>query len=168
MEAITLAGYEHGKEISITLDPAMSELWDKKSEKYVMKKSKSGEYTREEMVAFWAGLCEKYPIISIEDGMAEDDWAGWKLMTEVLGKKIQLVGDDLFVTNTEEHTMGIEKGVANSILIKVNQIGTLTETLEAIGMAHNAGYTAISSHRSAETEDAFITDLAVGTGVGQI
>ena len=168
MEAIEQAGYTPGDQVSITLDPAMSELWDAGKEKYVMKKSKSGEFTREEMVAFWAGLCEKYPIISIEDGMAEDDWDGWKLMTEVLGNKIQLVGDDLFVTNIERLGTGIEKGIANSILIKVNQIGTLTETLQAIAMAHHAGYTAISSHRSGETEDSFIADLAVGTSVGQI
>jgi len=168
MEAISQAGYTPGDQVSITLDPAMSELWDAGKEKYVMKKSKSGEFTREEMVAFWAKLCDKYPIISIEDGMAEDDWDGWKLMTEALGKKIQLVGDDLFVTNIERLSTGIEKGIANSILIKVNQIGTLTETLQAIAMAHHAGYTAISSHRSGETEDSFIADLAVGTSVGQI
>jgi enolase len=168
MEAITKAGYTPGEQVSITLDPAMSELWDAEKEKYVMKKSKSGEFTREQMVAFWAGLCEKYPIISIEDGMAEDDWKGWKLITKTLGKKIQLVGDDLFVTNIKRLSEGIDKGVGNSILIKVNQIGTLTETLQAIAMAHQAGYTAISSHRSGETEDSFIADLAVGTSVGQI
>jgi len=168
MEAITLAGYKPGEQVSITLDPAMSELWDAGKEKYVMKKSKSGEFSREEMVAFWAGVCEKYPIISIEDGMAEDDWEGWKLLTDTLGKKIQLVGDDLFVTNIKRLAEGIEKGVGNSILIKVNQIGTLTETLQAIAMAHHAGYTAISSHRSGETEDTFIADLAVATSVGQI
>jgi len=168
MEAITLAGYKPGEQVSITLDPAMSELWDGDKEKYVMKKSKSGEFSREEMVAFWAGVCEKYPIISIEDGMAEDDWQGWKLLTDTLGKKIQLVGDDLFVTNIKRLSEGIDKGVGNSILIKVNQIGTLTETLQAIAMAHHAGYTAISSHRSGETEDSFIADLAVATSVGQI
>jgi enolase len=168
IEAITQAGYIPGEQVSITLDPAMSELWDPKKEKYVMKKSKSGEFTPAEMVSFWAGLCEKYPIISIEDGMAEDDWKGWKLLTKTLGKKIQLVGDDLFVTNIKRLAEGIEKGVGNSILIKVNQIGTLTETLQAIAMAHHAGYTAISSHRSGETEDSFIADLAVGTSVGQI
>jgi enolase len=168
MEAIIQAGFTPGDQVSITLDPAMSELWDAEKQKYVMKKSKSGEFTSAEMVNFWAGVCEKYPIISIEDGMAEDDWAGWKLMTEVLGSKIQLVGDDLFVTNIKRLSEGIEKGVANSILIKVNQIGTLTETLQAIAMAHHAGYTAISSHRSGETEDTFIADLAVGASVGQI
>ncbi|HEU0123023.1 MAG TPA: phosphopyruvate hydratase [Bryobacteraceae bacterium] len=168
MEAIVQAGFKPGEQVSITLDPAMSELWDGEKEKYVMKKSKSGEFDREQMVAFWAGLCEKYPIVSIEDGMAEDDWQGWKLITDTLGKKIQLVGDDLFVTNIKRLAEGIEKGVGNSILIKVNQIGTLTETLQAIAMAHHAGYTAISSHRSGETEDSFIADLAVGTSVGQI
>jgi len=168
MEAIVQAGYKPGEQVSITLDPAMSELWDGEKEKYVMKKSKSGEFTREQMVAFWAGLCEKYPIVSIEDGMAEDDWEGWKLITDTLGAKVQLVGDDLFVTNIKRLAEGIEKGVGNSILIKVNQIGTLTETLQAIAMAHHAGYTAISSHRSGETEDSFIADLAVGTSVGQI
>jgi enolase len=146
----------------------MSELWDGEKQKYVMKKSKSGEFDREGMVKFWAGLCERYPIVSIEDGMAEDDWEGWKLITDVLGNKIQLVGDDLFVTNTKRLQMGIERGIANSILIKVNQIGTLTETLESIAMAHNAGYTSISSHRSGETEDSFIADLAVGASTGQI
>ena len=168
VEAIEKAGYKPGEQISITLDPAMSELWDGEKQKYVLKKSKSGEFDREGMVKFWAGLCEKYPIVSIEDGMAEDDWEGWKLMTEVLGNKIQLVGDDLFVTNTKRLQMGIERGIANSILIKVNQIGTLTETLESIAMAHNAGYTSISSHRSGETEDSFIADLAVGASTGQI
>ncbi|MBM3784512.1 MAG: phosphopyruvate hydratase [Acidobacteria bacterium] len=168
MEAIAQAGYKPGEQISITLDPAMSELWDGASQKYVMKKSKSGEFDRQGMVNFWAGLCEKYPIVSIEDGMAEDDWEGWKLLTDTLGGKIQLVGDDLFVTNTERLKMGIDRGTANSILIKVNQIGTLTETLESIAMAHNAGYTSISSHRSGETEDSFIADLAVGASTGQI
>jgi enolase len=168
VEAIEKAGYKPGEQISITLDPAMSELWDGEKQKYVMKKSKSGEFDREGMVKFWAGLCERYPIVSIEDGMAEDDWEGWKLITDVLGNKIQLVGDDLFVTNTKRLQMGIERGIANSILIKVNQIGTLTETLESIAMAHNAGYTSISSHRSGETEDSFIADLAVGASTGQI
>jgi enolase len=168
MEAIVKAGYKPGEQISITLDPAMSELWDKDKKKYVMKKSKSGEYNREQMVAFWAGLCEKYPIVSIEDGMDENDWEGWKLLTDTIGDKVQLVGDDLFVTNTERLATGIEKGIANSILIKVNQIGSLTETLESIAMAHHAGYTAISSHRSGETEDSFIADLAVGAATGQI
>jgi enolase len=168
MEAITLAGYKPGEQISIALDPAASEFYDKAKAKYVFKKSDKSERTSEEMVEFWAGWVRQYPIISIEDGMAEDDWDGWKLMTEKLGKKIQLVGDDLFVTNTARLAMGIEKGIANSILVKVNQIGSLTETLEAMSMAAKAGYTAIASHRSGETEDAFIADLAVGTSAGQI
>jgi enolase len=168
MEAITLAGYKPGEQISIALDPAASEFYDKAKAKYVFKKSDKSERTSEQMVEFWAGWVRQYPILSIEDGMAEDDWDGWKLMTETLGKKIQLVGDDLFVTNTARLSMGIERGIANSILVKVNQIGSLTETLEAMAMAANAGYTAVASHRSGETEDAFIADLAVGTSAGQI
>jgi len=168
MEAITKAGYKPGEQISIALDPAASEFYDKASGKYVFKKSDKSERTSEQMVAFWADWVAKYPIISIEDGMAEDDWDGWKLMTETLGKKIQLVGDDLFVTNSERLAMGIERGIANSILVKVNQIGSLTETLEAMKMAADAGYTAMVSHRSGETEDPFIADLAVATGAGQI
>ena len=168
LEAITQAGYKPGDQIGIALDPAASEFYDKKSGKYVFKKSDKSQRTPEQMVEFWAGWVRQYPIISIEDGMAEDDWSGWKLLTETLGKKIQLVGDDLFVTNTERLAQGIEKGIANSILIKVNQIGTLTETLEAMQMAANAGYTAMVSHRSGETEDAFIADLAVATRAGQI
>jgi enolase len=165
-EAVTKAGYKLGEQISIALDPAASEFFQ--DGKYVFKKSDKSVRTSEQMVEFWADWCAKYPIISIEDGMAEDDWAGWKLMTETLGKKIQLVGDDLFVTNTERLARGIEAGTANSILIKVNQIGTLTETLNAIRMATNAHYTSIISHRSGETEDPFIADLAVATGAGQI
>ncbi len=168
MEAITQAGYKPGAQIGIALDPAASEFYDAKKKKYVFKKSDKSERTPEQMVEFWAKWVDQYPIISIEDGMAEDDWDGWKLMTEALGKKIQLVGDDLFVTNTERLAMGIEKGIANSILVKVNQIGTLTETLEAMSMAFNAGYTAMVSHRSGETEDTFIADLVVATGAGQI
>ena len=168
MEAITKAGYKPGEQISIALDPAASEFYDKASGKYVFKKSDKSERTSEQMVAFWADWVAKYPIISIEDGMAEDDWDGWKLMTETLGKKIQLVGDDLFVTNSERLATGIERGIANSILVKVNQIGSLTETLEAMKMAADAGYTAMVSHRSGETEDPFIADLAVATGAGQI
>ncbi len=168
MEAITLAGYKPGEQISIALDPAASEFYDKAKAKYVFKKSDKSERTSEEMVEFWANWVRQYPIISIEDGMAEDDWDGWKLMTDVLGKKIQLVGDDLFVTNTARLSMGIDRGIANSILVKVNQIGSLTETLEAMAMAAKAGYTAVASHRSGETEDAFIADLAVGTSAGQI
>jgi enolase len=168
LEAITKAGYKPGAQISIALDPAASEFYDAGSGKYIFKKSDKSQRTSEQMVKFWAKWVEQYPIISIEDGMAEDDWDGWKLMTDALGDKIQLVGDDIFVTNTERLAQGIEKGVANSILIKVNQIGTLTETLEAMQMATNANYTNVISHRSGETEDAFIADLAVATRAGQI
>lgn len=168
MEAITKAGYKPGEQISIALDPAASEFYDKAKGKYIFRKSDKSERTSEQMVAFWADWVSKYPIISVEDGMAEDDWDGWKLMTDALGKKIQLVGDDLFVTNSERLAMGIERGVANSILVKVNQIGSLTETLEAMKLAADAGYTAMISHRSGETEDPFIADLAVATGAGQI
>jgi enolase len=168
MEAITKAGYKPGSQIGIALDPAASEFYDKASGKYVFKKSDKSQRNSEQMVKFWAKWVEQYPIVSIEDGMAEDDWDGWKLMTDTLGSKIQLVGDDLFVTNTERLQQGIDQGVANSILIKVNQIGTLTETLEAMQMATNAHYTNVVSHRSGETEDAFIADLAVATRAGQI
>ena len=168
LEAITKAGYKPGAQISIALDPAASEFYDKESGKYVFKKSDKSQHSSEQMVKFWAKWVEQYPIISIEDGMAEDDWDGWKLITDALGSRIQLVGDDVFVTNTKRLEQGIEKGVANSILIKVNQIGTLTETLEAMQMATNAHYTNIVSHRSGETEDAFIADLVVATRAGQI
>ena len=165
VEAITKAGYKPGEQVCLALDVASSEIY--KDGKYDL----AGEgvvKTGAEMVEFYAQLCEKYPIISIEDGMAEDDWEGWALLTEKLGKKIQLVGDDLFVTNTERLSRGIESGTANSILIKVNQIGTLTETLDAIEMAHRAGYTSVTSHRSGETEDSTIADIAVATNAGQI
>jgi enolase len=168
LEAITLAGYTPGEQVGIALDPAASEFYDAKKGKYVFKKSDKSERSSEEMVAFWSNWVRQYPIVSIEDGMAEDDWDGWKQMSDALGKKIQIVGDDLFVTNVERLSRGIEKGIANSILIKVNQIGTLTETLDAIKMAADAGYTSVISHRSGETEDAFIADLAVATGAGQI
>jgi enolase len=168
LEAITLAGYAPGDQIGIALDPAASEFYDKDKKKYVFKKSDKSERTSQQRADFWAGWVRQYPIISIEDGMAEDDWEGWKLITDMLGKKIQLVGDDLFVTNSARLQLGIERGVANSILVKVNQIGTLTETLEAMKMAADAGYTAMISHRSGETEDSFIADLAVATGAGQI
>jgi enolase len=168
MEAITKAGFKPGEQIGIALDPAASEFYDATKKKYVFKKSDKSERTSEEMVEFWADWVKQYPIVSIEDGMAEDDWDGWKTITEVLGKKIQLVGDDLFVTNVQRLATGIEKGIANSILVKVNQIGSLTETLESMAMAAKAGYTTIVSHRSGETEDAFIADLAVGTNAGQI
>ena len=168
MEAIIGAGYKPGEQIGITLDPASSEFYDKSKKKYVFKKSDKSERSSEQMVEFWANWVNKYPIVSIEDGMAEDDWEGWKLLTETLGDRVQLVGDDLFVTNTQRLQMGIERGVANSILVKVNQIGSLTETLEAMALATRNGYTCIASHRSGETEDSFIADLAVGTNCGQI
>ena len=168
LEAITQAGYTAGEQIGIALDPAASEFYDPDKKKYVFKKSDKSERSPDQMVAFWAGWVRQYPIVSLEDGMAEDDWAGWKLLTDTLGERIQLVGDDIFVTNTAILAQGIEKGIANSILIKLNQIGTVTETLAAIKMAQNAGYTSVISHRSGETEDAFIADLAVATGAGQI
>jgi len=168
LEAITKAGYKPGTQISIALDPAASEFYDKTSGKYVFKKSDKSQRTPEQMVKFWAKWVGEYPIISLEDGMAEDDWDGWKILTDALGSKIQLIGDDIFVTNTDRLAEGIEKGVANSILIKVNQIGTLTETLQAMQMAEAAHYTNVVSHRSGETEDAFIADLAVATRAGQI
>src|SRR5579883_436481 len=168
LEAINQAGYKPGSQISIALDPAASEFFDQSTGKYVFKKSDKSQHTSDQMVQFWTKWVEQYPIISIEDGMAEDDWDGWKSMTQALGKKIQLVGDDLFVTNTQRLARGIEQGIANSILIKVNQIGSLTETLEAMQMASAADYTNIVSHRSGETEDAFIADLAVATRAGQI
>ncbi|MDK0652908.1 phosphopyruvate hydratase [Clostridium perfringens] len=165
LEAIEKAGYEPGKEFFIAIDAASSEYY--KDGKYVLE-HEGKTLTAAEMVDFFEDWVNKYPIISIEDGMAEEDWAGWKLMTERLGKKVQLVGDDLFVTNTERLKTGIEKGIANSILIKLNQIGTLTETLNAIEMANRAGYTAVVSHRSGETEDTTIADLVVAVNAGQI
>jgi enolase len=168
LEAITQAGYRPGTDVGLMLDPASSEFFDAKKGKYVFKKSDKNERNSQQMVEFWSDWVSQYPILSIEDGMAEDDWKGWKLLTDALGKKIQLVGDDLFVTNTERLARGIREGIANSILIKVNQIGTLTETLEAIRMASEAGYTSMISHRSGETEDTFIADLVVATGTGQI
>ena len=165
IEAIEKAGFKPGKDIFIALDPASSEFFE--DGKYVLK-HEGKTLTPEEMVGFYENLVNKYPIISIEDGMAEEDYEGWKIMTERLGNKIQLVGDDLFVTNTERLKMGIEKGIANSILIKLNQIGTLTETLDAIEMANRAGYTAVISHRSGETEDTTISDLVVAVNAGQI
>jgi len=167
LEAITQAGYKPGEQIGICLDPAASEFL--KDGKYLFKKSDKSERTSEQMVEFWANWVRQYPaILSIEDGMAEDDWAGWKLMTDTLGDKIQIVGDDLFVTNVERLKRGIDEGIANSILIKVNQIGTLTETLATMQMAASAGYTSVVSHRSGETEDPFIADLVVAAGAGQI
>src|ERR1700744_2369948 len=168
IDAIQLAGYAPGEDISIALDPASSEFYNKETGKYVFKKSDKRELSSAEMAAFWENWVKQYPIISIEDGLAEDDWDGWKLLTQNIGDKVQLVGDDLFVTNTQRLQQGIEQKVANSILIKVNQIGTVSETLEAIELARRFGYTSIISHRSGETEDTFIADLAVGTGAGQI
>ena len=166
LEAVKAAGYEAGKDIMIGLDCASSEFFE--DGKYVMKKSSGKALSAEEWIAVLEGWCDKYPIISIEDGMAEGDWEGWAKLTAALGKRVQLVGDDLFVTNPAILKEGIEKGVANSILIKVNQIGTLTETFEAIEMAKRAGYTAVVSHRSGETEDSTIADIAVGLNAGQI
>ncbi|MBI1897167.1 MAG: phosphopyruvate hydratase [Acidobacteria bacterium] len=168
LEAIAKAGYKPGEQIGIALDPAASEFYDASKRRYVFKKSDKSERSSDQMVEFWAGWVRQYPIVLIEDGMAEDDWEGWKQMTGALGGRIQLVGDDVFVTNTARLADGIRQGVANSILIKVNQIGTLTETLEAMEMAANAGYTSVVSHRSGETEDSFIADLAVATNAGQI
>ncbi len=166
LEAIDKAGYSAGENIMIALDPASSEFF--KDGKYIFKKSDKRELTSEQMADYWIEWTEKYPIISIEDGMAENDWDGWKYLTEKIGKKVQLVGDDLFVTNTKFLQKGIDEAAANSILIKVNQIGTLTETLDAIELAKTNNMTAVISHRSGETEDSFIADLAVATNAGQI
>ncbi len=168
LQAIEKAGYKAGDEIGIALDPAASEFFDKDKNRYVFKKSDKSERTSEQMVEFWSNWVRQYPIHSIEDGMAEDDWAGWKMLTDALGSRIQLVGDDLFVTNVQRLERGISEGITNSILIKLNQIGTITETLAAMQTAARAGYTSVVSHRSGETEDAFIADLAVATNCGQI
>ncbi len=168
LQSIEKAGYKPGQDVYIALDPAASEFYDKSKNKYVFKKSDKRELSPAEMASFYEDWVNRYPIISLEDGMAEDDWDGWKVLTDKIGKKVQLVGDDLFVTNTKRLKTGIEKGVANSILIKVNQIGTLTETFEAVEMAKRAGYTAVVSHRSGETEDSFIADLVVALETGQI
>jgi enolase len=168
LEAIAAGGYKPGEQVAIALDPAASEYYDKWSGKYVFKKSDKSARSSEQMVEFWRSWVRQYPIVSIEDGMAEDDWDGWKLLTRELGAKMQLVGDDLFVTNTQRLGRGIAEGIANAILIKLNQIGTVTETIEAIEMARRAGYASVISHRSGETEDTFIADLAVATGAGQI
>ena len=168
LEAIKKAGYVPGKDVLLALDVAASEFYDKKTKKYVLAGEGGKTYDSKGLAEFYVDLCDRYPIISIEDGLAEDDWDGWAYLTERLGKKVQLVGDDLFVTNTKRLAQGIEKGIANSILIKVNQIGTLTETFEAIEMAKKAGYTAVVSHRSGETEDTIIADIAVALNTGQI
>jgi enolase len=166
LESIVKAGYTPGNDCLLALDPAASEFYDGK--RYVFKKSDKRKLTSDEMVAYWKSWCDQYPIISIEDGMAENDWTGWKALTDEIGERVQLVGDDLFVTNTIFLQKGIDLGVANSILIKVNQIGTLTETLDCIELAQRNKYTTIISHRSGETEDPFIADLAVATNAGQI
>lgn len=168
MQAIEKAGYKPGEDVCIAMDPASSEFYDKDKKKYVFKKSDKRELSSEEMVDFYAHLVNNYPIISIEDATAEDDWEGWKILTEKLGKKVQLVGDDLFVTNVKRLQMGLDKGVANSILIKVNQIGSLTETLDSIELAKTHNYTSVVSHRSGETEDTTIADIVVATNAGQI
>jgi enolase len=168
LESIVKAGYKPGEQVAIALDPAASEFYDKASGKYIFKKSDKSARTSEEMAEFWAGWVRQYPIVSIEDGMAEDDWAGWRMMTERMGKKLQLVGDDIFVTNPAIFSRGIAQGIGNAILIKLNQIGTVTETIEAIEMARKAGYASIVSHRSGETEDTFIADFVVAMGTGQI
>jgi enolase len=165
LEAVGRAGYRAGEDVAIALDPATSELYA--DGRYTLK-GEGRTLEPAEMVDLWAQWCERYPIVSIEDGMAEDDWEGWRLLTERLGDRVQLVGDDLFVTNVERLRLGVERGVANSILIKVNQIGTLTETLEAIALATRSGYTSVISHRSGETEDTTIADLAVAVNAGQI
>jgi len=167
-KAVEKAGYKLGEDIFFALDPASSEFYDADSDAYVFKKSDGSKKSADELVAFYQELCSKYPIISIEDGCAENDWAGWKKLTEALGAKIQLVGDDLFVTNVKFLRKGIREGVANSILVKVNQIGSLTETLDAIELAKEHRYTAVISHRSGETEDTTIADIAVATNAGQI
>ncbi len=167
VEAIEKAGYKPGEDFRIAIDAASSEWWNEEEQCYIQPKS-GKKLTRQQLVRMWKTFVEKYPIISIEDGMAEEDWEGWKMLTDALGDRIQLVGDDLFVTNTQRLARGIELGVGNSILIKVNQIGTLTETLDAIAMANRAGYTAVISHRSGETEDTTIADLSVALNAGQI
>jgi enolase len=173
LEAVSAAGYKPGEQVSIALDPAASEFFDKSSGKYIFKKSDKSMHTSSEMAAYWTSWVGKYPIVSLEDGMAEDDWSGWKALSASIGsksspQKIQLVGDDLFVTNTERLSRGINEGIANAILIKLNQIGTVTETIDAIELARKAGYNSVISHRSGESEDTFIADLAVATAAGQI
>ena len=168
LTAIQAAGYKTGSQIMIAMDAANSELWDAKKKKYVFHKSSGKEMTSEQLVKYWEKWAKQYPIASIEDGMAEDDWNGWKMLTEVIGDKCQLVGDDLFVTNVERLQQGVDKGIANGLLVKVNQIGTITETINAVTMAQHNGYNTIMSHRSGETEDNTIADLAVALNCGQI
>ncbi|MDZ4710292.1 MAG: phosphopyruvate hydratase [Saprospiraceae bacterium] len=168
LEAIQKSGYKPGEDIAIAMDAAVSELWDEEKQLYVFKKSNKMELDTNGMISFWKDWCNKYPILSIEDGLHEDDWAGWTAMTKELGNKIQIVGDDFFVTNTDRLQKGIDSDAANSILIKVNQIGTLSETIDAVQLANRNAYTSIISHRSGETEDTFIADLAVALNTGQI
>ncbi len=168
LTAIQAAGYKPGTQIAIAMDAANSELWDAKQKAYVFKKSSGKKMKSEELVKFWENWCRQYPIVSIEDGLAEDDWKGWAMLTEALGKKVQLVGDDLFVTNVARLSQGIEKNIANALLVKVNQIGTLSETIDAVSMAQMASYNTVMSHRSGETEDTTIADLAVALNCGQI
>jgi enolase len=168
LQAIEKAGYKAGEDVFIALDPASSEFYLPEEKVYHLHKSSGEKLTSDQMAAFWADWKKRYPIISIEDGMAEDDWDGWKKLTELIGDKCQLVGDDLFVTNAKRLAMGIEKGVANSILVKVNQIGSLSETIDAVTLANRNSYTAVMSHRSGETEDTFIADLAVALNTGEI
>jgi enolase len=168
LAAIESAGYRPGEDIFIAMDAATSEFYNAETGLYTFKKSSGKQMTSDEMIQYWADWCNRYPIVSIEDGLDEDDWTGWKKLTDTLGKKVQLVGDDLFVTNVTRLSKGIQEGVGNSILVKVNQIGTLTETINAVNMAHRAGYTSVMSHRSGETEDTTIADLAVALNCGQI
>jgi len=168
LKAIEKAGYKPGQDVAIAMDAAISELYDEKSKKYVFHKSSGAKMSSEEVVEFWTNWCKKYPIVSIEDGMAEDDWKGWKMLTDAIGNKVQLVGDDLFVTNVKRLQKGISEGIANGLLVKVNQIGSLSETIDAVTMAQHNRYNTIMSHRSGETEDATIADLAVALNCGQI
>ncbi len=168
LTAIEKAGYKPGEDLGIAMDAAVSEFYDKESKRYVFSKSDGRSMSSDELADYWVDWVKKYPIISIEDGMDEDDWDGWKTLSDKVGSDVQLVGDDLFVTNVERIQQGIEQGIANSVLIKVNQIGTLTETIDAVNLAHRNGYTCVMSHRSGETEDTFIADLAVGLQTGQI
>jgi enolase len=168
LEAISAAGYKPGTDITIAMDAANSELWNGEKKKYVFHKSSGKEMSSEELVKFWESWVAKYPIVSIEDGMAEDDWEGWAALTQAVGSKIQLVGDDLFVTNVKRLQTGIDKKIANALLVKVNQIGSVTETINAVSLAQNNGYNTIMSHRSGETEDVTIADLAVALNCGQI
>jgi len=168
LEAITAAGYKPGKDVAIALDPAASEFFVPASGKYVFKKSDKSAKSSDQMAAYWESWIRQYPIVSLEDGMSEEDWPGWKKLTQATGKLVQLVGDDIFVTNPTIFAKGIAEGIGNAILIKLNQIGTVTETVEAIEMARRAGYKSIVSHRSGETEDTFIADFVVAMGTGQI